>query len=304
MNIKISNGMKKITKIGLMLVVLVGVFCFIQIKPVSATDPQGSCTMQNNPPFTSTQAACKNALGQFGDWEQYGYCDLPNGTNVVYTQKSCTQNGGTNWSTTSPVQGWCDVPGDQVYSNWTSYACSIHVPKGNWTSTAPAIGWCTVSGTTQAASGWTQYDCQAYPGTWSATDPSQTSGTGTTTGGATTSGTTTGSTTTSGTTTGSTTTSGTTTSGSGMIVNPIPSVTSVPGLIQTILQGVLKIGIPIVALAIIYCGFLFVFARGNSEKLTKAKDALLYTLIGAAILLGAWAIATMISTTVLGIAGS
>jgi hypothetical protein len=89
-----------------------------------------------------------------------------------------------------------------------------------------------------------------------------------------------------------------------MIVNPIPSVTSVPGLIQTILQGVLKIGIPIVALAIIYCGFLFVFARGNSEKLTKAKDALLYTLIGAAILLGAWAIATMISTTVLGIAGS
>jgi hypothetical protein len=88
-------------------------------------------------------------------------------------------------------------------------------------------------------------------------------------------------------------------SSSGQIVNPIPSVTSVPGLIQKILTGVLKVGIPVVALAVIYCGFLFVFARGNSEKLTKAKDALLWTLIGAAVLLGSWALAQMISTTML-----
>ncbi|MFA5841073.1 MAG: TrbC/VirB2 family protein [Candidatus Paceibacterota bacterium] len=85
----------------------------------------------------------------------------------------------------------------------------------------------------------------------------------------------------------------------GKIENPIPSITSVPGLIQKILEGMLKIGIPVVALAIIYCGFLFVFARGNSEKLSKAKEALMYTLIGAAILLGSWAIAKMISATVL-----
>jgi hypothetical protein len=105
--------------------------------------------------------------------------------------------------------------------------------------------------------------------------------------------------------TGSTTPTATTcadgTSAVGKICNPIPNVTSVPSLIQTILNGLLTIGIPIVALAIIYCGFLFVFARGNSEKLTKAKDALLYTLIGAAVLLGAWAIATMIQSTVMGL---
>jgi hypothetical protein len=53
-----------------------------------------------------------------------------------------------------------------------------------------------------------------------------------------------------------------------------------------------------VALAIIYCGFLFVFARGNSEKLTHAREALLWTIIGAAILLGALAIATMIQGTI------
>jgi len=87
----------------------------------------------------------------------------------------------------------------------------------------------------------------------------------------------------------------------GTICNPIPSITSVPGLIQTILTGLLQIGIPVVALAVVYCGFLFVFARGNPEKLTKAKDALLYTLIGAAVLLGSWAIAQMISSTVTGL---
>ena len=76
---------------------------------------------------------------------------------------------------------------------------------------------------------------------------------------------------------------------------------SVPELIKTILEGALIIGMPIVALAVIYCGFLFVFARGNPEKLTKAKDALLYTLIGAAILLGSWAIAKMIKITITGL---
>ena len=82
------------------------------------------------------------------------------------------------------------------------------------------------------------------------------------------------------------------------ICNPIPNVTSIGQLIQTLLTGILRIGIPVIALAIIYCGFLFVVARGNSQKLSKAKDALLYTLIGAAILLGSWAIAQLISTTV------
>jgi hypothetical protein len=79
---------------------------------------------------------------------------------------------------------------------------------------------------------------------------------------------------------------------------PTINATSIPDLIQIILTGVIRIGIPVIALAIIYSGFLFVAARGNSEKLGKAKDALLYTLIGAAILLGSWAIAQLIASTV------
>lgn len=86
----------------------------------------------------------------------------------------------------------------------------------------------------------------------------------------------------------------------GKICNPIDSST-IQEFIRILLEGVLKIGIPVVALAVIYCGFLFVKARGKSEELTKAKDALWYTLIGAAILLGSWAIAKLISETVLSI---
>ncbi len=84
---------------------------------------------------------------------------------------------------------------------------------------------------------------------------------------------------------------------SGKICNPI-SQNTLEGFLKNALEGVIRIGLPIIALAIIYCGFLFVKARGNTEELTKAKDALLYTLIGAAILLGAWALAQLIQETV------
>ena len=86
---------------------------------------------------------------------------------------------------------------------------------------------------------------------------------------------------------------------SGKICNPLGnSVNSIPELIQKFLIGAIKIGIPIIALAIVYSGFLFVFARGNPEKLTAAKETLLWTLVGAAILLGSWTIATLIQTTI------
>lgn len=89
----------------------------------------------------------------------------------------------------------------------------------------------------------------------------------------------------------------------GKICNPLASrgINSLTGFMKTLVEGVLKIGIPIVALAIIYSGFLFVAARGNPEKLKKAKESLMYTLIGAAILLGSWAIALLIAATVTGI---
>ncbi len=85
----------------------------------------------------------------------------------------------------------------------------------------------------------------------------------------------------------------------GKICNPIPSVSTLSGLIKILLEGVIKVGLPLLVLAIIYCGFLFVQARGNPEEITKAKDALLYTMIGAGVILGSWAIAQLITNTVI-----
>ncbi len=83
------------------------------------------------------------------------------------------------------------------------------------------------------------------------------------------------------------------------IENPLANTSTINDFIRVLLEGVLKIGIPIVALAVIYSGFLFVKAQGNPEAITKAKDAILWTLVGAAVLLGAWAIAKLVADTVL-----
>lgn len=82
------------------------------------------------------------------------------------------------------------------------------------------------------------------------------------------------------------------------IVNPLGGVGDLPSFIEMIINFVLIVGVPIVALAIIYSGFLFVTAGGNSEKLTTAKKTLLYTIIGAALLLGSFVIAKAIKGTV------
>jgi hypothetical protein len=83
------------------------------------------------------------------------------------------------------------------------------------------------------------------------------------------------------------------------IVNPLgDKITDIPSFISALIEIVLIVGIPIIALAIIYTGFLFVQAQGNSEKITTAKKSLVYTLIGAVLLLGAFVIANAIGKTV------
>lgn len=79
--------------------------------------------------------------------------------------------------------------------------------------------------------------------------------------------------------------------------NPI-SVDTLAGFVKSILDIVVTIGIPIVALAIIYSGFLFVKARGDAKELGTAKETFLYTIIGAAIVLGSWVLAQAICSTV------
>jgi hypothetical protein len=83
------------------------------------------------------------------------------------------------------------------------------------------------------------------------------------------------------------------------IENPLDgTVSSIPDFIEKILDIVITIGVPIVALAIIYSGFLFVAAQGKPEGLQKARQAFTFTIIGAVLILAAWLIAQAIGETV------
>lgn len=84
----------------------------------------------------------------------------------------------------------------------------------------------------------------------------------------------------------------------GPITNPLTGVDSIEELITVILRVMVQVGLPIIAIFIIYTGFLFVTARGNESKLEEAKKAFFWTIIGAAIVLGAFVISTAIKTTV------
>lgn len=82
------------------------------------------------------------------------------------------------------------------------------------------------------------------------------------------------------------------------IVNPFKKDT-IRGLIETIVNEILlPIGSVVAAVMIIYAGFLYVTAGGDPGQVKKAHEALLYAVIGAAILLGAWVISEAIDNTI------
>jgi hypothetical protein len=82
------------------------------------------------------------------------------------------------------------------------------------------------------------------------------------------------------------------------ILNPFKADT-IQELIKSIVNDILMpIGGVVAVMMIMYAGYLFVTARGNETQITKAKQALLWAVIGAAILLGAWVISTAISATI------
>jgi hypothetical protein len=83
------------------------------------------------------------------------------------------------------------------------------------------------------------------------------------------------------------------------IKNPLSSdMDTIPKFIEAIIHIVLIVGIPILVLAVIYAGFLYVKAQGNPSELEVAHRTLLYTVIGGALLLGAFVIANAIGQTV------
>lgn len=82
--------------------------------------------------------------------------------------------------------------------------------------------------------------------------------------------------------------------------NAIPNtlaVSDINGFVVGLLNALLKIGIPIMTIFLVYSGLRLVMARGNEKELEEAKKNLLWVIIGAAVLLGAWTIVKVLKGT-------
>lgn len=89
------------------------------------------------------------------------------------------------------------------------------------------------------------------------------------------------------------------------LINPLNSGSCAPNencllnFLNKILEFVvIRIGTVVVILMLVYVGYLFVVAQGSDTKITEARKALLWTIVGALILLGSQAIAVAIRATV------
>lgn len=84
-----------------------------------------------------------------------------------------------------------------------------------------------------------------------------------------------------------------------VLSNPLKFKT-LEGLISGLVKIALQLGSMIAVLALVWVGFLFIVAQGNDSKITAAKNALWWVIIGIAILFGAQLIMEIIKGTLSG----
>ncbi len=82
------------------------------------------------------------------------------------------------------------------------------------------------------------------------------------------------------------------------LINPLKGGATLESFLSSILDFVIRIGAIIVVLMLVFVGFKFVMAQGKDSELVEARKMLLWTIVGALILLGAKAIQVAITETV------
>jgi hypothetical protein len=87
-------------------------------------------------------------------------------------------------------------------------------------------------------------------------------------------------------------------SNKGGITNPLKGNADLSALMKNLLRLAFMLGTIIVVFFIILAGFKYVTAGGNPKKIEEAHAMLLWTVVGAIILLGAQTIADVIFNTV------
>lgn len=83
---------------------------------------------------------------------------------------------------------------------------------------------------------------------------------------------------------------------SSKLCNPL-QVDSITAFLGELIGAITYLSIPVIVFFIIYSGFLFVTAGGDTGKIETAKKTALYTVIGAAIILGADLLSDILTNT-------
>jgi len=81
------------------------------------------------------------------------------------------------------------------------------------------------------------------------------------------------------------------------LLNPL-KVDSIQGLLVAVINVVMVLMVPVIVFYIIYSGFKYVMARGNASQVEEASQSLLYSILGGVLILGAFAIASIIQNIV------
>ena len=79
--------------------------------------------------------------------------------------------------------------------------------------------------------------------------------------------------------------------------NPLGTGTTLPGLLEKIFSfAAFEVGIPLVIIFILLGAYQMIFSGGDSEKFTKGKNTLLFTIVGYAVLLLSYGIVDIVTS--------
>lgn len=91
--------------------------------------------------------------------------------------------------------------------------------------------------------------------------------------------------------------------GEAVLVNPLKTDDLQQFLLLFLKNIVIKVGSIVAVCFLIWSGYLFVEGRGNPTKIGKAKEVFTWTIVGIVILLGAQAIAMIVTETIKSVSG-
>ncbi len=213
----------------------------------------------------TTQCACvSNAIGTYPD------CQCPSGTDWASDTESCISTGGGAAGCSACtavgvpcVNGQCVCPSGQGWANGSScYPCGANIAGQGTFCGSGCAGYGGCSGTTNSNSN---------GNTNSNSNTNNNNGTGATTES----------------TTGST----------GVIDNPI-SLGSFADLINAVIKWIIDIALVLAPLIIVYGGFTYITAAGDTTKISKGKQIILYAVMGFILALLAESLVSVIKSLV------